>query len=198
MPKVVPDYKKQAVDTIIDSASKLFFELGYSTTSMDEIAAKIGVTKGTIYLYFKSKDEVLYEVCNRNMKMLQEMLKDVKPDDFLDMGTTFFETEMKMPDHIKFHWIFALGKMNSNPQVRKILLDSYREYVNLLASKIEQLKTDGRIFENTDSLNLARLLVAFHNGIMMSVMQGLPENLALSLFKVGMAALLQNPYKAVG
>jgi len=186
------------MDTIIDSASKLFFALGYSTTSMDEIAAKIGVTKGTIYLYFKSKDEVLYEVCNRNMKMLQEMLKDVTVEQILDMGTTFFETEMKMPDHIKFHWIFALGEMNSNPQVRKILLDSYREYVDLLASKIEQLKTNGRIFENTDSLNLSRLLVAFHNGIMMSVMQGLPENLALSLFKVGMAALLQNPYKALG
>ncbi len=195
MPKVVPDYKKQAKDTILDSASELFFKGGYSTTSMDDIARKIGVTKGTIYIYFKSKEDVLYGVCNRNMNMLQEALKNVDPDEFLHMGTKFFKTEMKMPDHIKFHWIFAMGEMESNPKIKNILSKSYREYVMVLREKIDQLKLLKKISENTDSLKLARILISFHNGVLMSVMQGLSESTAVDLFGEGMASLLQNHYR---
>ncbi len=198
MPRVVPDYKKQAKDTILDSASELFFRGGYSTTSMDDIARRIGVTKGTIYIYFKSKEDVLYSVCNRNMKMLQEALKNVNPEDFLDMGNRFFETEMKMPDHVKFHWIFAMGEMESNPEIKNILSKSYNDYVILLKEKIDQLKLGKKISENTDSINLARILIAFHNGMLMSVMQGLPESTAVELFREGMFSLLQSHYKTTG
>ncbi len=192
MPKVVPDYKKQAMETIIDSASSLFFELGYSNTSMDEIAGRIGVTKGTLYLYFKSKEEILLQVCNRNMKLLQDTIKDAASDNLPDMAAKFFESEMKLPDHIKFHWIFALGEMNCNPEIRKILSGSYVEYVNLLADKIEKFKIAGRMSEKTDSKRLAHILIALHNGLMMGIMQGIPEDQALSLFKDGIMNILNN------
>ena len=45
--------------TLIETASKLFVEKGYETTTMDEIAAGAGVAKGTLYHYFASKTELL-------------------------------------------------------------------------------------------------------------------------------------------
>ena len=55
MPRVVKGYRKQAMNTIMESASRLFFESGYQESSMDDIAREIGVTKGTLYLYFKKQ-----------------------------------------------------------------------------------------------------------------------------------------------
>jgi AcrR family transcriptional regulator len=43
---------------ILDAALAVFAERGYAATRMDDIALRAGVTKGTIYLYFDSKDSV--------------------------------------------------------------------------------------------------------------------------------------------
>jgi AcrR family transcriptional regulator len=43
---------------ILDAALAVFAEKGYAATRMDDIAQRAGVTKGTIYLYFESKDAV--------------------------------------------------------------------------------------------------------------------------------------------
>src|SRR5215469_11988463 len=43
---------------ILDAALAVFAERGFAATRMDDIAERAGVTKGTIYLYFKSKDAV--------------------------------------------------------------------------------------------------------------------------------------------
>ncbi len=52
------DLKRQR---IIEAASKLFIEQGYRKTSLDEIARAAGVAKGTVYLYAKSKAELLMQ-----------------------------------------------------------------------------------------------------------------------------------------
>lgn len=50
---------------ILDTASQLFFDNGYNGTTIDDIAARLGVTKRFIYHCFDSKAELLTEVCNR-------------------------------------------------------------------------------------------------------------------------------------
>jgi AcrR family transcriptional regulator len=45
-------------DTIIEVARQVFFEEGYAAASMSTIAARLGGSKGTLYNYFKSKEEL--------------------------------------------------------------------------------------------------------------------------------------------
>lgn len=45
-------------DEIIQAALHLFTERGFAATKMEEIAARAGVTKGTVYLYFPSKEDL--------------------------------------------------------------------------------------------------------------------------------------------
>ncbi len=47
---------------VLLTAARLFNKQGYHKTTMDDIAAALGVTKPALYYYAKSKDEVLYEV----------------------------------------------------------------------------------------------------------------------------------------
>lgn len=50
--------KKARPQEILEAALAVFAEKGFAATRMDDIAARAGVTKGTIYLYFASKEEV--------------------------------------------------------------------------------------------------------------------------------------------
>ena len=57
---------------------------------------------------------------------------------------------------------------------------------------IENLKKDGTISENINSTDLARILIAFHNGVLVSIMQGLDNTTATSIFKSGVRSLFSN------
>lgn len=46
----------------MDGAAELFEERGYAETSVGEIAERVGISKPTLYHYFLSKEEVLYEI----------------------------------------------------------------------------------------------------------------------------------------
>ena len=51
---------------ILDAAAELFAERGFEGASIQDIAQKAGVGKGTVYLYFKTKDDLIrqvYEYC---------------------------------------------------------------------------------------------------------------------------------------
>ena len=43
---------------ILKAARKLFFDRGFKNVTVDNIAAKAEVSKGSVYLYFKSKEEI--------------------------------------------------------------------------------------------------------------------------------------------
>ena len=55
---------------ILDAARKLFFERGYDSTSMDEVARKAGVSKATVYAHFESKDNLLLQLIEEEVSAL--------------------------------------------------------------------------------------------------------------------------------
>jgi AcrR family transcriptional regulator len=52
---------------LLDAALALFVEKGYAATRMEEVAARAGVSKGTVFLYFPSKLELFKQVVRRNI-----------------------------------------------------------------------------------------------------------------------------------
>ena len=52
---------------LLDAALTLFVEKGYAATRMDDVAARAGVSKGTVFLYFPSKLELFKQVVRRNI-----------------------------------------------------------------------------------------------------------------------------------
>ena len=59
--------KEARPEEIIDAALELFVERGYAATRLDDVAARAGVSKGTLYLYFKNKEELIKAVVRHNV-----------------------------------------------------------------------------------------------------------------------------------
>ncbi|AGO60455.1 TetR family transcriptional regulator [Ferroplasma acidiphilum] len=192
MPKVIQDYREMAKEKIIESASKLFFQMGYNNAGMENIARDMGITKGTLYLYFKNKEELLNKTCKVNMDLLETNLKKSVSGNMITGIEKFFADEMKLPDYKKFYWIFALNEINVNNNIKEIIENSYKRYVKYISDLIENLKQDGTISESINSTDLARILIAFHNGVLISIMQGLDNPTATSIFNSGIRSLFGN------
>lgn len=61
--------------TIINTAEKLFYNIGVSETTMDKLAKECGYTKRTLYSYFDSKEDIYYEVLLKSFKKLNLFIK---------------------------------------------------------------------------------------------------------------------------
>ena len=59
--------REEREQLILRAAEELLAEKGYHEMSMDEIATRVGVAKGTVYLHFPSKDELLFTLITRDM-----------------------------------------------------------------------------------------------------------------------------------
>ena len=68
--------KKNTKEKILEEALKLFAQSGYKGTSMNEIAAKIGVSKAALYKHYSSKQEILDSIVERMNQMDEERAKE--------------------------------------------------------------------------------------------------------------------------
>ena len=59
--------KEARPQELLDAALDLFVEKGFAATKSEEVAVRAGVSKGTLYLYYPSKEELLKEVIRHNM-----------------------------------------------------------------------------------------------------------------------------------
>jgi AcrR family transcriptional regulator len=71
MREEITAYKRER---ILEEAVKLFYERGFSGTTLDDIAGKLGVTKPFIYTHFRSKVELLEAICRPTIEMSLEAI----------------------------------------------------------------------------------------------------------------------------
>jgi len=75
-PKVTLEYKQGIRDKILEAAENLFSKKGYYDTSMDEIVKESGLSKGAIYGYFDSKEELFAALQDRDLSSSLAKIKE--------------------------------------------------------------------------------------------------------------------------
>ncbi len=60
-----PDVSEVRKDQIMNAAEEVFSQKGFSDARMDDIAEETGLSKGTLYLYYKSKDDLIIAILDR-------------------------------------------------------------------------------------------------------------------------------------
>ena len=65
-------------DAVLATAAQLFNERGFHATSLDDIAARLNVSKPTLYYYVKNKDEILIECVRNGLQMMTEGIEETR------------------------------------------------------------------------------------------------------------------------
>lgn len=157
---------KQPVDRrerIIENASGLFAAKGYHGTTVDEIVQATGIAKGTFYIYFNSKEELLVEVIKRlidgTLERIDSQLVERKGRDFIASiemkGGEFLQLYMENKELL----YMLLGETVGNPRLMDQLKDVYEKLADTVEEDLRTGVREGRIYPYADLRILAHALV---------------------------------------
>lgn len=82
MPHLSPERSDARRSSILDAARKLLVARGYQDFALDDLAREAGVAKGTLFLYFKTKDELLSATIGDLVDQLGAKLDSLRKEDF--------------------------------------------------------------------------------------------------------------------
>jgi TetR/AcrR family transcriptional repressor of mexJK operon len=119
---------RRKYDAILKSASRLFMKHGYTRTSMDTVAADAGVSKQTVYSYFKNKDvlfcQMIEEECVRHDPP-ETLLANpaLSPEDTLfHIGLSYQELILS-PRALAIHRL-VIAEAERHPRIAQLFFDS--------------------------------------------------------------------------
>lgn len=121
--------KQQRKNDIVEAAEALFSEKGFKATTMQEISERVELSKGTIYLYFKSKEELYLSVC---VKGVAEFGEDLE---------TAARAAGGLEDVIRAVYMAYIRHSLEKPAIFRVLRDTFIEQVrqNLSHETIEEI-----------------------------------------------------------
>lgn len=151
-------------EDILKTGERLFITKGFANTTMEEIARVCELAKGTLYLYFSSKEDLLFTIIYRALSNLYELMfeyqKDIDdPVEKLRMiGKAYFEFYSKFPDHFRLlNDIHIPGKFHPpvDENRHEMIHDKVRDIWLLITKIVKDGKTSGIFKESTEPLEVA-------------------------------------------
>lgn len=155
MGQALDQKKEEKKKNLLEAARILFLQKGFSKTSISEIAKQAKVAKGTFYLYFKDKDELLehliLKIGRHILTLAYEYTEQRRTEDFtenvilfVDYIITYFSTHKDSLRLIKRNFTWSMVRHNFEQPENDILQQQL--FHQLLASPASQNHTQQELF----------------------------------------------------
>ncbi len=176
MPKVVPEYKEEAKAKIVKAARVVFAKKGYHDATMDDVAREVGVSKGALYSYFRSKEDFLKEISLEVHLTLRKTLSEASKTSNLQEAIEHVYSTIIEKYRGNLHTHFEIISLASHDvRIRNIVFKNYQKDVQAAETFVEQQKKNGAIQEDADAHLLAELFTALYLGMIAKLLIGYPD-----------------------
>lgn len=133
---------------ILEAATKSFSMFGYKATTMDHVAKIANVGKGTIYTFFKNKEELFYEIINDLIAEMKE-----RADESFNPTSTFMENVhralMNMLEYRKEHQLtvklFQEQREIGTLEVKEVINHLENAILNYMKIRVQEAVDKGEI-----------------------------------------------------
>jgi AcrR family transcriptional regulator len=163
-----PDVSEERKSQILSAAEQVFTRKGLDLARMDDIAEETGLSKGTLYLYFKSKDDLIIAILDRIFQSAFKKLEAGKDqplsateaiDQFTEEAIRDYKQMLRlMPVAYEF-----LAMAFRNKTVQQALKLYYRRYMDVLVPIIQHGIDSGE-FRQVDARETAIAAGAIYEG----------------------------------
>jgi AcrR family transcriptional regulator len=161
-------------DKILEAAAEFFASHGYVNSTLDDVAALAGFTKGAVYYYFKDKESLLVEV----LKRIEIRSIDTTTAKILERGgpaTARLELFVRYqtrwaaqhPRDLAILMLVSAETAHTSQRVRAQVLKIYRKLGDTLEEIIESGKKSGEFSRSQETRDTVLYLQAVHDGNMM-------------------------------
>jgi TetR/AcrR family transcriptional repressor of uid operon len=193
-PKVTSQYKAEVRERIVRAAIIAFSRYGFDRTRMDDIARIAKLSKGTLYLYFRSKEDLFYAISENSIKELKEQLSALftKSQDLIIDSQKFYVSFRRSSEQSDKVFLETIAESPRNRKLQEMLyrqrlkvLDVVTEYLNLQIKK-------GFLIDGIDVSAIALGLVALYDGLTVDKIIGINESQNEKAWNVTIKAILSS------
>ncbi len=166
-PKVAAEHKTEIKERIIRAAIEIFARHGFDRARMDDIAQVADLSKGTLYLYFRSKEDLFYAICEHNIEKLKEQLSSLfrKKENLLSDAKQFYENFRKITHDSDVVLFEMIAESSRNEKLRKAMYETKLKTYQTVKESIKLQIKSGIIRKDLDVDALAIGLVALYDGL---------------------------------
>ena len=138
--------KENRKNTILRAARRLFFDRGFKSVTVDNIAAKSEVSKGSIYLCFESKEEIYAQILISDNIALYERIKNFSATEasasqllleFARIYVDYFLNDNEL-FRILMTFMMQTGQMNLTEKQNNELIQSTNENIKIISEIIQK------------------------------------------------------------
>lgn len=179
-PKVSAQYKIETKSKIVESALIAFSKYGYDRTRMDDIAEAAKVSKGTLYLYFRSKEELFYAISETNILRLKDQLATLmatRKEELVSNAEKFYENFHNETGQI-FDRIFfeIIAESARNPKLKRMLYEHRLRIIDIVTEYLNSQVEKGLFAKDVDIKAISVGLVSLFNGLSIGKVSGMSES----------------------
>ncbi len=133
-------------EKILKVTAQLLQEKSFSDISLSEIAEKTGISKGSVYYYYKTKDDILCDVADEYLQQVydefSEWVNNKEKDTSLPRLLNFLLTKgvTDSAEGLRLH--LTMDAVAGNERIREKLLHRYNMFRMLIGEKISERKGD--------------------------------------------------------
>ena len=129
---------------IIEAATKLFMRQGAHETSLADIAKELNISKGTLYYYYSTKSDLIFDVTDIYMKKLSgKLLKWVKNHDDTsspeEIISVVFKIMFKTTNRGKLHIYLIYEAISYNKVLKDRIRTAYNEWQRMLEEALTEI-----------------------------------------------------------
>jgi AcrR family transcriptional regulator len=155
-----------SLDTLLDAAVALFNERGYEATSMDELAARLGVTKSAIYHHVPSKVELLRLALDRALDALFALTEETGAT----TGPAIDRLEYVVRGSVRvlaaeLPFVTLLLRLRGNSEIERTALHRRREFDRVVTGIVRAAEHEGDVRADVDPAVISRLLFGTVNSL---------------------------------
>jgi AcrR family transcriptional regulator len=165
--------KPSTRDKIVEAARELFFQQGYTATSIAQILQCSAVNSGSLYYFFPTKEDLLVAVLEKYKTMLEPVVlapafqRAVAP---LERLFAVLDGYRRLLEATGFHLGCPIGNLalemsNSHPHVRTLVVENFEAWRAAIRGLIEQMKD--RLPQDVDTNALAHFVLVTMEGAVM-------------------------------
>ena len=176
MPKVMPEYKEEVRQKILRAAYHEAQEKGYQSVRMEDIAARLGISKGTIYLYFTNKNELSRDVIQCIIHRFCVAIAHTPDEEPQTTISNIYENTVHISISGKGNVMFDLFSLAArNPEIAAMVTTMRTELGIAIEAFIREQQKRGTIDLALDPALSARMVQAVCLGVQNLAATGIEE-----------------------
>jgi TetR/AcrR family fatty acid metabolism transcriptional regulator len=155
-------------ERILRAAVRVFARKGFYATRVSEIAKAAGVADGTIYLYFKSKDDVLVSIFETHIRRLIVILREVAAADgtIEERFTKMIELQLGLlEEHRDLAEVITVNLRQSSKLLKQYAAPLFLEYLDVIAGVVAEGQRRGTFRDDVSPRTVARAAWGAFDGI---------------------------------